>query len=120
MFSCVRMADAATSLTPMPEGDNIGAREEDAYRALVGCLNYLVTWVHPDLSFPVLQLARNQQHPTMRHWQAAKHVLRYLKHTRHLGLCYSAAPNNVTKQAGGSCSRRQRGQSHTASLLCGC
>ena len=101
-----RMADAATSLTPMPEGDNLGAREEDEdelppeypYRALVGCLNYLVTWVRPDLSFPVLQLARNQQHPTMRHWLAAKHILRYLKHTRDLGLCYSAAPNNVTKQ----------------------
>ena len=100
------MSDAATALTPMPEGDNLSAREEGEdelppeypYRALVGCLNYLVTWVRPDLSFPVLQLARNQQHPTMRHWRAGKQILRYLKHTRDLGLVYSASLSPVAKQ----------------------
>ena len=95
------MHKAHGTYTPMPSGTILEAYKEGdqvlpsqyPYRAVVGSLNYLVTWVRPDLAFAVTQLARHQERPMMRHWLAAKQCLRYLKTTRTVGLTYSANPN---------------------------
>lgn len=58
------------------------------YRQVLGSLRYLVTCTRPDLCFITGLLSRFMQNPGAQHWQALKHVLRYLKHTsdicRHL------------------------------------
>jgi hypothetical protein len=95
------MQKAHGTFTPMPTGTILEAYKEGdqvlpshyPYRAVVGSLNYLVTWVRPDLAFAVTQLARHQERPMMRHWLAAKQCLRYLKATRTVGLTYSAQLN---------------------------
>ena len=43
-----------------------------------------------DIAFAVSYLARFQQHPSVEHWDAAKHVLRYLQTTKDIGITYSA------------------------------
>lgn len=99
------MSDARGTYSPLPTGTILEAYKDGdellpphyPYRAIVGSLNYLVTWVRPDLAFAVTQLARHQEKPTMRHWNAAKHCLRYLKATRTVGLTYSATSNAVIR-----------------------
>jgi len=43
----------------------------------------------PDIAFAVNWLASFTANPTMCHWTAAKHVLRYLKGTKNIGIIYS-------------------------------
>jgi hypothetical protein len=56
------------------------------YQALVGSLLYLSVNTRPDISHSVGILSRFMSCPTDLHWDAAKHVLRYLKGTKNLGL----------------------------------
>lgn len=70
------------------------------YRGLVGSLLYVAMWTRPDIAFAVSQVARFQQRPSVFHWTCAKHILRYLKGTRELGLTYSRAGAGLTGPSG--------------------
>jgi len=95
------MTDAKPQLTPLPHKCVLVERAPDEdplppqspYRALVGSLLYVAMWTRPDISFAVSQVARFQQDPSENHWHAAKHILRYLKGTRDLGLTFRANAN---------------------------
>ena len=58
------------------------------YRGLIGALNYLSMSSRPDIAFQSHQLSRFLHNPGHEHWKAAKHVLRYLKHTVNYCLTY--------------------------------
>lgn len=68
-----------------PKEKNVDAKE---YRRGIGCLRYLLH-SRPDLSFSVGVLSRFMQEPKESHGAALKQVLRYLRGTCNLGLCYS-------------------------------
>ena len=84
--------------TPLPHQCVLRAGVDDKdrlpaqfpYRALVGLLLYIAMWTRPDIAFAVSQVARFQMAPTTHHWDCAKHIVRYIKGTRDLGLTYSA------------------------------
>ncbi|KAL0362396.1 UNVERIFIED_CONTAM: Retrovirus-related Pol polyprotein from transposon RE2 [Sesamum calycinum] len=88
----LRDASMLTS-TPFPSSMHLNNEEgallhsPDRYRPLVGRLLYL-GFTRPDLSFPVQQLSQFMQHPRTSHWDAALHVLSYLKGTCTLGLFF--------------------------------
>ena len=65
----------------------------------VGALRYLADCTRPDLAFVVGNLARNLSKPSMRHWQAFKHILRYLRGTINDGIVYRRCPSVLTAQA---------------------
>ena len=48
------------------------------YLAAVGALIYLATTTRPDIAYTVGYLARFNSNPGLAHWQAVKHLLRYL------------------------------------------
>jgi len=81
------------ALFPLPKHLNLSLETGDllpgpsTYRRLVGRLLYL-TLTHPDLSYSVQHLRQFLQHPCKAHYQAALHVLRYLKGTANKGLFY--------------------------------
>jgi hypothetical protein len=89
------MSDATSKPTPFPVGISLsktGGNElppDNQYQALVGSLIYLAVNTRPDISHAVGVLSRFMSCPTDRHWEAAKHVLRYLRGTPDLGLTYS-------------------------------
>ena len=56
------------------------------YRELVGSLNYLAVATRPDIAYAVGRLASFLDCYREEHWNAAQHVLRYIKGTRSLSL----------------------------------
>ncbi|KAL0454835.1 UNVERIFIED_CONTAM: Retrovirus-related Pol polyprotein from transposon RE1 [Sesamum latifolium] len=87
--------DAKPAATPLPAGVKLDASSgsvlasPDRYRRLIGRLLYL-GFSRPDISFPVQQLSQFIQHPREPHWDAAIHLVRYLKGTSSLGLFFGA------------------------------
>ena len=63
--------------------------DKAGYLAAVGTFLYLATFTRPDISFVVSTMGRHSQKPTVRHWAGVKHLLRYLRGTKDLGLLYS-------------------------------
>ena len=56
-------------------------RQEQVYQSIVGCINWLATYTHPDIAplLTVLDSHRNAPHP--QHYKAAVHALNYLTNT---------------------------------------
>jgi hypothetical protein len=92
MLNRFHMADCNPVSTPLPVGLNLSRYDGELlppghqYQALVGSLIYLAVNTRPDISHAVGILSRFMAYPTTAHWDAAKHVLRYLKGTSALGL----------------------------------
>ncbi|XP_074336378.1 secreted RxLR effector protein 161-like [Apium graveolens] len=63
------------------------------YRCIVGSLRYL-THTRPDISYAVGVVSRFMEQPTMKHNQAVKQILRYIKGTTNYGLSYARGWKN--------------------------
>lgn len=70
--------------TPLPKNCKLVASqvkplaEPEKYRRLVGRLLYM-NFTRPDITYVVQQLSQFVEAPCQEHWDAALHVLRYLK-----------------------------------------
>ncbi|KAL0301405.1 UNVERIFIED_CONTAM: Retrovirus-related Pol polyprotein from transposon RE2 [Sesamum radiatum] len=89
-----RLDNAKPTSTPLPAGIKFDASlaclaSPERYRRLVGRLLYL-GFSRPDISFAVQQLSQFIQHPRQPYWDAALHLVRYLKGTRTLGLFFAS------------------------------
>jgi histone deacetylase 1/2 len=58
------------------------------FRRLIALANFISCWTRPDITFTVNKLCKYMSNPGAVHWQALKHLLRYLKGTVQLGLYY--------------------------------
>ncbi|KAJ3479322.1 hypothetical protein NLI96_g9143 [Meripilus lineatus] len=58
------------------------------YQAAIGSLMYAAVATRPDIAFAVQTLSQFNTRYSNTHWTAVKHVLRYLKGTRDLGITY--------------------------------
>lgn len=70
--------------TPWSDADG----KTPPYRELVGCLLYLSLTTRPDIAHVASVLSQFNNCFNETHWSAAKRVLRYLKGTSELGICY--------------------------------
>ena len=68
------------------------------YRQLVGLLMYLVIATRPDIALAIQKLSQFMNYYRPIHWNAAKHVIHYLKGTCNLQLCLGGP--NPTKLVG--------------------
>ena len=105
MLISYNMVDCKTFPTPLPEkitltrGDSTEDNKEMSdkpYRALVGSLNYLASTCRPDIAYAAHTLSSFLEKPGLPHWNAAKHVLRYLKGTKNFGLFFRHHPDGIT------------------------
>jgi hypothetical protein len=63
-------------------------------RSIVGSLLWLAQSTRPDLATIVSMLAQHQSNPSYGHLRAAKHVIRYVKGTKHMGISFSSRINS--------------------------
>ena len=94
------MVDSKLAKTPYRSGCVIDRIPEDdipvenkkelvhAYQSILGCLNWLCINTRPDISTVYKLLSRFNSKPSQGHLDAAKYVLRYLKHTSSLGIWF--------------------------------
>ena len=73
------------SRTDEPKCD---ATENSLYHEIVGVIGWIATWTAPGLAFTHAFLSRFLVSPAKAHLQAAKAVLRYVKHIRDKGPIY--------------------------------
>lgn len=83
-----------SSTEPLLLNDGSPPTNAKEYRQVIGALQYL-TNTRPDISFAVNRLAQFMHLPSIKHWQAAKRILSYLKQTITLGLHIS--PSETTR-----------------------
>jgi hypothetical protein len=87
------MAKAKPIKTPMASNGHLDLNEEGKpvdqklYRSMIGSMLYLCA-SRPDIMLSVCMCARFQAHPKACHLVAIKRILRYLVHTKNLGLWY--------------------------------
>ena len=60
------------------------------YASAVGSLMYAMLCTRPDISHAVSVVSRYQSNPGPEHWSAVKHILRYLKNTKHYFLVHGS------------------------------
>jgi hypothetical protein len=87
------MEDAKGITTPMGTNGSLDSDksgnmvDQKLYRSMIGNLLYVMA-SRPDVMFSVCMCARFQASPRESHLKATKRILRYLKHTQNVGLCY--------------------------------
>jgi hypothetical protein len=70
------------------EGRPLGPELSKLYPLIVGKLTFLQICSRPDITYAANQLARFMRNPTVENWQSLMHVLRYLFHTKDVGIVY--------------------------------
>ena len=87
------MSDSKVISTPMGTNGNVDSDasenmvDQKLYRSMIRSLLYM-TASRPDVMFSICMCARFQASPRKSHLKATKRILRYLKHTQHVGLWY--------------------------------
>jgi len=92
------MESAVGKLTPMEvnsirmlKANTEQASEENTklFQSIIGSLMYTMIQTRPDIAFTICFLSRFLANPTAAHLQAAHRALRYLAHTKTLGITYN-------------------------------
>jgi hypothetical protein len=103
LVALCNLEDAHPVLTPLPLGVKLSNEycpelEEEMenmrkvpYREVIGGLMYIANGTRPDISYATNVLAQAASNPSQVHWQAAKHLVRYLKGTRNYRLTYGTS-----------------------------
>ncbi|KAL0293770.1 UNVERIFIED_CONTAM: Retrovirus-related Pol polyprotein from transposon TNT 1-94 [Sesamum calycinum] len=91
------------------------------YASTVGSLIYAMMCTRPDLCFAVGMVSRYQSNPGPDHWVAVKRILRYLKGTSNLALCYHGGSLRLVgySDADGSADRDERKSTSGYAFLLG-
>ncbi len=125
MLSRFNLDDAKPITTPMAPGGVLSKHQcptsqrefEDMrdipYREAVGALNYAAVGSRPDIAYAVSTLAQFSQNPGRAHWEATKHVLRYLKGSREYWLTYGKTHDGIV----GYSDANWGGQEHKNSII---
>jgi hypothetical protein len=91
------MEDCKDKHTPLEPGLHLDAsdcpskpdkKDVRTYQQLIGSLMYISCGTRPDIAFAVSTCSQYMQAPGPSHFQAAKHILRYLKATKNEKIVY--------------------------------
>jgi hypothetical protein len=101
MLARFRMLDCRPESTPTNYAltlhkrlDHEAAADTKLYNQITGSVNHLAVYTRPDISFTVSQLCQYNSNPSVIHMNAALHLLRYLKGTKHFKISYGGGHLN--------------------------
>ena len=80
--------------TPLPTRPNLEVYVEDANTDddfSIGTILDDQLWTRPDLAYSVSLLSQFSANPGRNHWNCVRHIIRYLKRTKSMELCYSGS-----------------------------
>ena len=94
--------------TPLPEGTQLLKRKDNEeklspkipYKEAVGSLMYACTGTRPDIANALSKVSQFMSDPTNSHWQAVKHIMRYLRGTSTHGIHYNGKVKDALKLLG--------------------
>lgn len=91
-----RMTDSKAISTPFDVSTILRKSEEECdkdypYRQACGSLAYAATIARPDISYSVGEVSKFMENPNQSHVNAVKRILRYLNHTKSLGITYGGS-----------------------------
>lgn len=96
------VSDLRPTKSPLPSNTLLSPRTPDdppcdrnRYLEALGSLMYAMLGTRGDLSFSIGLLSRFANDPSEIHWRALLHSLRYLHHTRHLGITFAYHPDGT-------------------------
>ena len=75
------------TMVPVTETEK-QAMANTPYREAVGSLMYLMLCTRPDIAAAVQYVSRFSSNPAPQHWEAVKHILRYVQRTKSLKLTF--------------------------------
>jgi len=94
------MTSCSPATTPLPPGtilsiedcpatpDKENEMKDTPFWEALGSLMWLQVATRPDLAFSVNILVRFAHNPEKAHWNTLKHILAYVKGTKHYGITY--------------------------------
>ena len=85
---CSNAPSIDKSSCPAGNLTSVERTQQSAYRSVVGAILYLNKSTRPDITFAINRLGRYASNPGQVHIKEVKHLLRYLRGTRELGLAY--------------------------------
>lgn len=91
-----RMSDSKPISTPFDPSTILSKSDEECevnfpYRQACGSLAYAATVARPDISYAVGEVSKYMEKPNQSHVNAVKRILRYLNHTKELGITYGGS-----------------------------
>ncbi|XP_022004090.1 uncharacterized mitochondrial protein AtMg00810-like [Helianthus annuus] len=85
MDSCKSVATPVDTQSKLASEPDSLFDDPTTYRSLAGALQYL-TFTRPDIAYAVQQVCMHMHSPCIAHWNALKHIIRYLQGTAEFGL----------------------------------
>jgi hypothetical protein len=103
VLSKFKLKDCKPKPTPMTPGSQQILTEiqdhsessEAPYRQAIGALLYLSIATRPDISYSVTTLSQYVNNYNQKHWEAVKHVMRYLQQTKDFGIFFSKSDRDL-------------------------
>ena len=104
------MENVKPTSTPLPTTIRLSDRDSPSteeerklngkipYASAVGSIMYAMVATRPDLAYVVGVVSRYMSNPGRKHWEAVKHILRYLRGTKDARLTFGS--NNSTEVEG--------------------
>jgi ribonuclease HI len=83
--------ESQSVLSKTADGDEPIDSEE--YRSITGSIMHLAVYTRPDIMFAASKLAQFNSNPSMQHYRAAKHLLRYIQGTKDFVLTFMHTDN---------------------------
>jgi len=87
-------------IRPSLEFEPLAPEDQQLYQSLVGSIMYLMLGTRPDLAFTISLLSKFSASAGSEHLVQAKRVLRYLKQTRDIKLCYRRSETSLDRSQG--------------------
>jgi hypothetical protein len=89
-FSMENSKPVSTPITKIDTSEQASVEaDKKLFMQFLGSVMFLAIGTRPDLSYTISYLSRALQQPTVGHWIAAKHMLRYLSGSKNVGLIYT-------------------------------